>query len=249
MFSAMEADGEAGPGKAPKVSVITSTYNRAEIVKRGIQSVVDQAYTDWEMCVVGDCTPDHTGEVVRAFGDERLRFCNLPEKSPPGSHGAIAKNHALLEMARGTYIAYLDDDDRYRPNHLSTMVGFLESNPDAVFAYCRCAYRDRKTGRRIRGNPFQRWMHGHDPEKLKRYNYIDTDCVVHTRALLDVTGAWDPDFYFDDYEFFLRVSASYPLHHVNRVLVDKFVEEPPFLKRAVTKGWGILRHGRHTPVE
>lgn len=235
--------------KPPRVSIVTSTYNRAEMIRTAINSVINQDYKDWEMCIVGDCTPDDTAGTVASYGDPRLRFFNLSEKSPPGSHGAIAKNHALFNMARGEYIAYLDDDDLYRPDYLSAMIGHLLTHPEIVFLYCRCMYRDKKTGKRILGNPFQRWMHGYSREKLKRYNFIDTDCVVHRRELLDEVGGWNPDYYFDDYEFWLRISEKHELHHLNRVLVEKFVDEPPFLVRALTKSWRILRHGRHTPLE
>ncbi len=233
----------------PVVSIVTSTYNRAQVVRGAIESVLAQDFTDWEMCVVGDCTPDDTAGTVASYNDPRLKFYNLPVKSPPRSHGAIAKNHALQKMARGEYIAYLDDDDKYLPNYLSVMIGHMRSHPDCAFAYCRCAYRDKNTGRRIWGNPFQRWMHGYSREKLKRFNFIDTDCVVHKKAILDEVGYWDPKFYFDDYELWLRMSAKHDFHHVNRVLADKFVEEPPFVIRAFRKGLRILRGGRTTPLE
>ncbi len=236
-------------GKPPVVSIVTSTYNRAEVIRQAIESVLRQDFQDWEMNIVGDCTPDDTAGTIASYNDDRLRFYNLPVKSPPGSHGAIAKNHALQQMSRGEYIAYLDDDDIYRPNYLSTMIGFMRAHPDAVFAYCRCTYRDKKTGRRLWGNPFQRWMHGYSREKLKRYNFIDTDCVVHRRSILDEVGYWDPAYYFDDYELWLRISERYDLHHLNKVLVEKFVDEPPFIIRALRKGWGILRYGRRTPLE
>lgn len=232
----------------PRVSIVTSTYNRAQVVRAAIESVMAQDYTDWEMCVVGDCTPDDTAGTVASYGDPRLSFYNLPEKSPPGSHGAIAKNHAIFQMARGRYIAYLDDDDIYRPNYLSTMIGYLDAHPETVFLYCRCMYRDKRTEKPIWGNPFQRWMHGYSREKLQRYNFIDTDCVVHTRSLIDEVGGWDPNFYYDDYELWLRISEKHDLTYLNRVLVEKFVEEPPFFKRALAKGWQILRRGRHTPL-
>lgn len=233
----------------PVVSVVTSTYNRAQILRGAIESVRAQTFPDWEMCIVGDCTPDNTAEVVSAFGDPRLKFHNLGVKSPAGSHGSLAKNHALQRMATGEYIAYLDDDDHYLPAYLDVMLGYLKAHPDCHFAYCRCAYRDKKTLRRIWGNPFQRWMHGYSREKLQRYNFIDTDCVVHRRAILEEVGYWDPTFYFDDYELWLRISEKHDLHHVNRVLVDKFVEEPPFLARAFRKGWKILTRGRTTPLK
>lgn len=234
---------------SPLVSIVTSTYNRAEVIRNAIQSVLAQDLTTWEMCVVGDCTPDDTEGTVRSYGDNRLRFYNLPMKSPPGSHGAIAKNHAIFTMSRGKYIAYLDDDDLYRPNHLSSLVGYLEAHPDASFVYARCMYRDKKTGKKIWGNPFQRWMHGYSREKLLRYNFIDTDCVVHTRALIDESGGWNPDFYFDDYELWLRMSEKHVFHYLNKVLVEKYVEEPPFVVRAFTKGLKILRRGRTNPLE
>ena len=233
----------------PVVSIVTSTFNRAQIVRGAIDSVRTQSFSDWEMCVVGDCTPDDTAGTVASYNDPRLKYYNLPVKSPPGSHGSLAKNYALQKMARGEFIAYLDDDDHYLPNHLEVMIGYMKVHPDCQFAYCRCAYRDKKTLKRIWGNPFQRWMHGYSREKLKRYNFIDTDCVVHRRAILEEVGYWDPKFYFDDYELWLRISSKYDLHHVNRVLVDKFVEEPPFLVRALRKGAKILTSGRTTPLE
>ncbi|HMO50452.1 MAG TPA: glycosyltransferase [Kiritimatiellia bacterium] len=233
----------------PRVSIVTSTYNRAEVIRAAITSVLAQDFVDWEMCVVGDCTPDDTEGTLRSYGDSRLRFYNLPVKSPPGSHGAIAKNHAIFSMAKGDYIAYLDDDDIYRPNYLSTMMGYMQANPAAAIAYCRCMYRDKKSGRRVWGNPFQRWLHGYSREKLKRYNFIDTDCVVHKKSVLDEVGGWNPDFYFDDYELWLRISEKYDFHYLNRVLVEKYVSEPPFLIRAFNKGWKILRHGRTNPLE
>ena len=236
-------------GEAPRVSIVTSTYKRADVVRAAIESVLAQDYPRWEMCVVGDCTPDDTAGTVASYGDDRLKFYNLPEKSPPGSHGAIAKNHAIFKMSQAPFIAYLDDDDIYRPNYLSTMMGYMEAHPEADFLYCRCTYRDKDSGHRIWGNPFQRWLHGYSYEKLKRYNFIDTDCVVHKKAILDDVGGWDPEYYFDDYELWLRIGAKYNIHYLNEVLVEKFVSEPPFLIRAFTKGWKILRHGRTNPLE
>jgi glycosyltransferase involved in cell wall biosynthesis len=235
--------------KSPRVSIVTSTYNRAEVIRQAIQSVLAQGFQDWEMCVVGDCTPDDTAGTVASYKDPRLHFYNLKEKSPPGSHGAIAKNHAIFQMARGAYIAYLDDDDIYRPDYLSTMMGYIEQHPDAALVYCRCMYRDKITGKKIWGNPFQRFLHGYSREKLQRYNFIDTDCVIHKRSVIDEVGGWNPDFYFDDYELWLRMSAKHDFHYLNKVLVEKFVQEPPFFVRAFKKGIKILRHGRTNPLE
>ena len=245
----MSEDFPVDAKKQPFVTIITSTFNRAEIVRLAIQSVKDQTFSNWQMCVIGDCTPDHTGDVVASFNDPRIEYFNLGVKSPPRSHGSLAKNHGLQKMAKGEWIAYLDDDDQYLPDYLEKMVAFIRRTPNAQFVYCRCRYLDKKSGKRILGNPFQRWLHGYSKEKLKRYNFIDTDCVMHKRALLEKVGYWDPSFYFDDYELWLRMSEACDFHHLNLALVNKFVDEPPFLVRAFRKGMQILRHGRTTPLE
>lgn len=231
---------------APGVSIVTSTYNRSGLLRRAIESVRNQReYSDWEMCVVGDCTPDDSEAVVASYGDPRLRFYNLPVKSPPGSHGAIAKNHGVFQMARAPYIAYLDDDDEYHPDFLRVMMAEVGKHPEQQVFYCRCQYRDKETGKRIYGNPFQGWLHRWDREKLQRYNYINTANVIHTKALIDKVGEWDPTDYFDDYDLWKRMSRECDFHYVNRPLVISHVGDcPPFFQRLFTKGWKILRYGR-----
>lgn len=231
---------------APKVSIVTSTFNRSAVLRRAIESVRAQREFDaWEMCIVGDCTPDDSEAVVASFGDPRLRFHNLAEKSPPVAHGAIAKNHGVFQMARASWIAYLDDDDEYHPDFLRVMMAAVARHPDRSVFYCRCRYRDKNTGRRIFGNPFQPWLHRWNRDKLMRYNFINTANVVHAKSLIERVGGWDPEDYFDDYDLWKRMSAAGDFHYVNRALVISHVGDcPPFFRRLFTKGWKILRHGR-----
>lgn len=228
----------------PEVSIITSTYNRANVISRAIRSVQSQTFSNWEMCIVGDCTPDHTEKVVAGFADERIRFYNLQEKSPPGAHGAIAKNYAIQQMASGAFIAYLDDDDAYHPDYLQAMLNFIARTPSCEAAYCRGRFVDKNTGKRVWGNPFQGWLQGYSREKLCRYNYINTNWVMHRRSLLEKVGYWNPKTFFDDYDLWLRISEVTEFHYLNKVLVDNYIEnEIPFLSRAWSKGWQMLKQG------
>ena len=240
-------DSPSERGGDPLVSVIMGTYKRADVIGRAIESVIAQDFEDWELIVVGHCTPDNTAEVVAAYGDPRISFHNMPEHTP--DRGSATKNYGIRNFARGEIIAYLDDDDRYRPRFLSVMAGYMQSHPEAQIAYCRSMYRDKKTGRRVWGNPFQRWLHGYSREKLRRYNFLNVNCVVHRRRLLDEVGYWKPEYYFNDYELWLRISEKYDFHYINKVLVETYVDEPPFLVRMFTKGVRILLRGRHTPLE
>ena len=228
----------------PRVSIITSTYNRSRLLRRAIDSVRAQREApEWEMCIVGDCTPDDTAEVVASYGDERLRFYNLLEKSPPRAHGAIAKNFGIFKMARGEWIAYLDDDDEYAPDFLRVMFGAVEGNPWCQLAYCRAEYRDKDTGKKIWGNPF----HGalkFSRERLARYNFLVSNGVLHSRALIEETGGWNPGDYFDDYDLWKRMAEKHDFLFVNKALCVVYTKADPFFKRLVTKGVKILLHGR-----
>lgn len=113
----------------PSVTVLTPTYNRPTYLRETIRSVLRQQFADWEMLVINDGGVDVRG-IVEGFGDERIRY--LPRKQ---NRGKAACLNLGLEQARGAYIAYLDDDDIWYPNHLSTLVKTLEESPDAGVAY------------------------------------------------------------------------------------------------------------------
>ena len=100
------------------VSVIMPTYNRVMEIKESIQSVLDQSFEDFELVIINDGGTDAVKEVVDSFGSEKIKYYKL--KQNKGLAGAL--NEGILR-AEGKYIAYLDDDDVYYPNHLSTLVG------------------------------------------------------------------------------------------------------------------------------
>ena len=230
--------------QTPTVSIITSTYNRSGLLRRAIDSVrAQRGAPPWEMCIVGDCTPDDTESVVASYGDPRLRFFNLPEKSPPIAHGAIAKNHGIFHMSRAPWIAYLDDDDEYHPDFLKTMFAAVAANPEYPLVYCRAEYRDKDTGRRIWGNPFHGALE-FSRDRLARYTFLLSNGVVHSRALIAETGGWNPGDYFDDYDLWKRMAVDHDFLFVNRPLCIVYTKADPFFKRLFTKGLKILLHGR-----
>jgi glycosyltransferase involved in cell wall biosynthesis len=107
----------------PTVSIICATYNRAEVLRYAIRSVLASTFSDWELIVVGDGCTDHTANVVESFGDPRLSFENLPDNSG----GQAAPNNRGLAKARGRYVFFLNHDDMYLPDHIATAVAFLET--------------------------------------------------------------------------------------------------------------------------
>ncbi|MCG6871190.1 MAG: glycosyltransferase [Gammaproteobacteria bacterium] len=114
----------------PRASVITATYNRARVLRCAMASVQDQTFADFEHLVVGDGCTDDTPDVVAAFADDRIRFWNLEENFGEQS----AANNFAVANSHGEFLAFLNHDDLWLPDHLERSIAFLEeSGADLVF--------------------------------------------------------------------------------------------------------------------
>jgi len=114
---------------APKVSIVMSTYNRAQFIEGAIKSAIGQSFTDWELLISDDSENNGTEEVVKKFAhDARIRYVHRPVK------GTIANSsNAALARAKGEYVAILDDDDWWiDPQKLEKQIRFLDSHPDHI---------------------------------------------------------------------------------------------------------------------
>ena len=120
------------PQERPLISVVIPTYNRAKLLtERAIPSILNQTHSNLEAIIIGDHCTDNTEELVRNFQDKRIRFCNLPRRSsyPKDPYkrwlvsGSAPLNKAL-ELAKGKWIAPLDDDDEFSPNHLEELLSY-----------------------------------------------------------------------------------------------------------------------------
>jgi glycosyltransferase involved in cell wall biosynthesis len=114
----------------PTVTVLIATYNKAGTLRYAIDSVLWQTFEDFELWVIGDGCTDNSAEIVEGYDDPRVNWYNLPEntgyQSEPHNEG--------LRRARGKYIAYLNHDDIWFPNHLQVLVDCIERT-GADFAY------------------------------------------------------------------------------------------------------------------
>lgn len=161
----------------PLVSVVTATFNRSRAVRCAVESVRSQTVTDWEQWVIGDACTDDTVDVVAGFGDPRVRFHNLPENVGEQS----GPNNEGLKRARGRYVAMLNHDDLWLPDHLELAVAALEaSGADLVFTM---ALQVEREGQYVLHNwaPGRRYL----PEL-----FIPASSWVFRRELFERIGGW-----------------------------------------------------------
>lgn len=103
-------------------SIIVATYNRANLLKKALNSVIAQTYKSWEVIILDDGSTDSTELVVQPFLSENISYYKQPNKGEP-----TAKNNAI-KFAKGKVITFLDSDDEFKPDHLASRAAILEQN-------------------------------------------------------------------------------------------------------------------------
>jgi glycosyltransferase involved in cell wall biosynthesis len=126
-------DGGLMSEKSPTVSVLLSTYNRADLLPRAIESVFAQTLTDWELIIVDDASDDDTGTAVEPFlDDDRVTYIRHEY-----NQGLSAARNTGLDAATGNYIATLDDDDEWSDSEkLAKQVRILDESDETVAFVC-----------------------------------------------------------------------------------------------------------------
>jgi len=200
-------------GATPLVSVIMPTFDRPHWLRRAVESVLAQTLGDLELIVVNDGGAG-VEELLTSLGDTRITYVRLG-----ANRNRSAARNAGLALARGTYVAYLDDDDWYLPEHLDKLVGLLEREGGAV-AY---SFAERVT-EELRGEVWQQtavdavYRFEYQTGALLVGNFIPLPCLVHRRDCLDATGGFDDALItHEDWDLLIRLAARHPLLQVKEV--------------------------------
>jgi len=128
--------------QSPLVSVLMPAYNSEKYIAEAIQSILNQTYKNFELCIINDGSTDGTAAVIEQFNDPRIVKTHRSQNG-----GLVSVRNALIEQARGKYIAYLDNDDIAFPDRLAKQIAFLEAGKADL---CSGAYQtlNEETGKR-----------------------------------------------------------------------------------------------------
>lgn len=129
---------------SPRLSIITTVYDRVDCLSRCIASVQRLTYCDFEHLIVGDHPPaeviDHIQSVVARVNDPRIGLYNLNKRH---NNWGIAPAAAGLRRACGEFVAFLSDDNGYLPDHVEPLIRALDRDPSLGFVYSSCQYDGR----------------------------------------------------------------------------------------------------------
>jgi spore maturation protein CgeD len=220
----------------PKVSILMTCYNKPEWLKECIDSVINQTFTDWELLIFDDNSPDpEVFKILDQYVDHpQVAIWNSlvteDERYETARYATLI--NAMFPWSKGEYITYLVDDDKYYPDRLQVLVDHMDANPDHQVVYHPLYNIDAD------GNPggvrgIKGILDGKTDE-TKAFDYVDHNMVMHTRQAFidaggwyDVKGVWGgADAYFwrrlneAGYLFYPVGDNSHPLagkryHHKN----------------------------------
>lgn len=124
----------------PLVSIVTPIFNTELYLEDCLNSVLAQTYQNWEMILVDDCSTDTSVEIVERFSEKDSRFKLL--KNPVNQGSGITRNLGI-DFAKGTYLCFLDSDDRWKPTKLQLQIDFMQRN-DYSFSFGSYEFIDEK---------------------------------------------------------------------------------------------------------
>ena len=198
---------------SPLVSVIVPTHDRPHLLRLALQSIAAQTLRSVEAVVVNDGGPDVAELVDSIAGLDAVYLAHETSRER-----SAARNTGLA-AARGRWIAYLDDDDVFLPEHLDTLVSAVRRHG------VRAAYSDaaRELRRVVAGEEVVLttdvpYSVDYEPDRLRHENFIPIISVLHERSCLDEVGLFDTSFSaLEDWELFLRLAAVTDFVHVPQV--------------------------------
>lgn len=127
----------------PKVTIIMATYNRAHFIVETLRSIQNQVFENWECLIIDDGGTDNTNEVIADVleQDKRFQFFKRPDGYKKGLPGC--RNYGL-DLAKGTYIIFFDDDDIVHPDNLKIGIEVIETNGIDFCHYQKMSFEKQK---------------------------------------------------------------------------------------------------------
>ncbi len=194
---------------SPIVTVVTPSYNHGGFIRATIESVLSQDYPNLEYIVMDGGSSDNTASVVKDYAS---RLCFVSERDRGQSH-AINKG---FRQGHGSILAWLNSDDIYLPNAISTAVQALSAQPTAGMVYgegCVIGHDGTNQGRFPHSRPFDLWR------LVYLSDYILQQSSFYHRAVLDDVGYLDEELHYGlDWDLFIRIGLKYPVSYIPQYL-------------------------------
>lgn len=194
----------------PFFSIIVPTYNRADLIKKTLDSLLVQQYDHYEIIVVDDGSTDNTEELVKAIEDPKISYYkkNNAERAAARNYGAA--------IAKGDYVNFFDSDDIALPNHLNEAAIVVQEHDNPYWFHLAYAWADPdavvfKNVNHFKGETLNSIIASGNPLSCNGV-FIKKDIIAKHR--FNEERALSAS---EDYELWCRLAARYPLFYSNTI--------------------------------
>lgn len=200
------------------ISVIIPTHNRSESLKKSIESVLNQTYKNIELIIVSDGSTDNTEQVVKEF-QKIYNFIKLISVIP--NKGANNARNEGIRLAKGNYIAFLDDDDEWLPSKLENQIKIFDENSEVglVYSGINVIYEEEKIQYNATGGTV-----GDLSTDILLTNVIgSTSSVMVKKEVLNKSGLFDTELpAAQDYDLWIRICQNTKVGYVKEPGVNYY---------------------------
>lgn len=207
----------------PTVSIIMPVYNGEKYLASAIDSALAQTWPAIQLILVNDCATDASADIIACYlPDPRITLLGNAVNS-----GVATSRNVALAQARGSYIAFHDQDDLWLPNKLELQMAALQQHPDVGLLHTRYARIDsagtllpeyRTLDSSAFGNATAETRVADVFEEIFISNDIQPLTSIIPKHVLDTVGWFNPDLPgVDDYELWLRIARRYPVAHLQTI--------------------------------
>lgn len=202
--------------KTPLVTVGVALYNHERYIVQCLQSIVEQTHKPIELIVIDDGSTDDSYEVAKQYLDTQQHNADYTIYRRPNK-GICHTMNEIATSANGAYISYIGSDDYWMTDKISDQVNYLEHHPEIALVHS-CSIRVDGNGNELGKLDY--------PNKLKegqlfeslvtRKAKINTTSHLYRTSVFDKIGYYDPNFKFEDTDFWLRLSKEHLVGFINK---------------------------------
>ncbi len=197
-----------------KYSVAIPTYNRVNFLKKSIDSVLKQTFSNYELLIIDDGSTDTTKKVIKNYKDTRIKYFYQ------NKNGVSAARNRAIKESQGDYIAFLDSDDWWLKTKLKETELAIENHPEYYIYHTEEKWfrngsilNQKKRHKKPTGDIFRQCLN---------LCCVSMSTAVVKKEVFNDIGLFDEKFpVCEDYDFWLRVSVNYQFYLIDKSLTEK----------------------------
>ncbi len=194
------------------ISIVLPVYNGEKYLRESIESVLTQTYKNWELLILDDCSTDSSAIIAKEYASKDRRICYYRNEDNLRLPRNLNKG---FKLAKGDYLTWTSDDNRFKETALEKMYYALKSNQNAQFVFASCRVIDSD------GAEIEYIMADDKGKKQIVGHNVVGACFMYTRKAYEEVGDYDPEFTLvEDYDYWQRIYAKFNAVVISDILYE-----------------------------